>query len=59
MKWVILRRRLIIEIMGRHSNIILVDDAGRIIDSIKHVNETISRVRQVLPGRMYETPVKG
>jgi predicted ribosome quality control (RQC) complex YloA/Tae2 family protein len=50
------RRRLIIEIMGRHSNIILVDDAGRIIDSIKHVNETISRVRQVLPGRMYETP---
>ena len=30
------RRRLIIEIMGRHSNIILVDDAGRIIDSDKH-----------------------
>jgi len=49
-------KRLIIEIMGRHSNIILVDDNGRIIDSIKHVNETISRVRQVLPGRMYETP---
>ncbi|NLO81795.1 MAG: fibronectin/fibrinogen-binding protein [Clostridiales bacterium] len=49
-------KRLIIEIMGRHSNIILVDDACRIIDSIKHVNETISSVRQVLPGKSYESP---
>lgn len=49
-------KRLIIEIMGRHSNIILVDENGKIIDSIKHVNETISRVRQVLPGLPYSPP---
>ncbi|SFP68721.1 Rqc2 family fibronectin-binding protein [Caldicoprobacter faecalis] len=49
-------KRLIIEIMGRHSNIILVDEDGKIIDSIKHVNESMSRVRQVLPGLVYSPP---
>jgi len=49
-------KRLIIEIMGRHSNIILVDENGKIIDSIKHVNEAMSRVRQVLPGLPYSPP---
>lgn len=46
---------LIIEIMGRHSNIILTDSDYKIIDSISRVNHSMSRVRQVLPGLVYET----
>ena len=49
-------KKLIIEIMGRHSNIILVNDENRIIDSIKRVNSEISSVREVLPGRLYALP---
>ena len=49
-------KRLIIEIMGRHSNIILVDDKDFIIDSVKRITEEISRVRQVLPGNPYLFP---
>ena len=49
-------RRLVIEIMGRHSNMILVGPNGRIVDSARHVTEDISRVREVLPGLPYETP---
>lgn len=47
------RKRLIIEIMGKHSNIIFTDDKGMIIDSIKHVSSAVSSVREVLPGRQY------
>ncbi len=47
---------LIAEIMGRHSNIILVDESGKIIDSIKHIDFSVSSVRQVLPGLNYEYP---
>lgn len=43
-------KKLVIEIMGRHSNIILIDNDEAIIDSIKRVPKEISRVRQVLPG---------
>ncbi|MCR5520919.1 MAG: NFACT family protein [Lachnospiraceae bacterium] len=46
-------RRLIIEIMGKHSNIILCDDGGIIIDSIKRIPATVSSVREVLTGRPY------
>ena len=49
-------KSLIVEIMGRHSNIILVDDTGRIMDSAKHVDFTVSAVRQILPGLSYEAP---
>lgn len=49
-------RSVIIEIMGRHSNIILVDDSGKIMDSAKHIDFTVSAVRQVLPGMTYELP---
>jgi len=50
-------RRLMIEIMGRYSNIILVDDSdGKIMDSLKHVSADESRSRQVLPGRKYSYP---
>lgn len=47
---------LIAEIMGKHSNIILTDGEGKILDSIKHVNAQISSFRQVLPGLMYVSP---
>ncbi len=49
-------RRLIVEIMGRHSNIILTNETGRILECARHITEDISRVREVLPGLNYETP---
>lgn len=53
------RKKLIIEIMGKHSNIIFTDHKGMIIDSIKHVSHLVSSVREVLPGRQYEYPPDG
>lgn len=50
------QKHIIIEIMGRHSNIILVNDDMKIIDAIKHVDFTVSSVRQILPGLTYEYP---
>lgn len=50
------RKKLIVEIMGKHSNIIFCDDKNKIIDSIKHVNAQMSSVREVLPGREYFIP---
>ncbi len=49
-------RSLITEIMGRHSNIILVDESDKITDSAKHIDFTVSAVRQILPGLKYENP---
>ncbi len=49
-------RTLVIEIMGRHSNIILRTADGRIIDAARHIGEDISRVRQVMPGLPYSYP---
>ena len=50
-------KKLIIEIMGKHSNVLLIDMAsGRIIDSIKHVSIDVNRARQVLPGKLYQYP---
>lgn len=46
-------KSLVIEIMGRHSNIILLDDNNKIIDSIKRVTMDMSRIRQILPGAVY------
>ena len=50
------RKRLIVEIMGKHSNIIFCDDKDKILDSIKHVSAQMSSVREVLPGRTYFIP---
>lgn len=50
------RKTLIVELMGKHSNIIFCDDEGVIIDSIKHIPAHISSVRVVLPGRKYFIP---
>ena len=47
---------LIVEIMGKHSNIIFTNDNEQIIDSIKHVSAHMSSVREVLPGRPYFIP---
>lgn len=47
---------LTIEIMGRHSNIILVNSKGKIIDSIKRITNELSSVRMVLPGLSYQLP---
>lgn len=49
-------RTLVVEIMGRHSNIILRTEDGRIIDAARHVGQDISRVRQVMPGLPYAYP---
>ena len=49
-------RVLIIELMGKHSNIILTDENDRIMDSVKHVSAQTSTIRQVLPGREYFIP---
>lgn len=51
------RKFLIIEIMGKHSNIIFCNDQDMIIDSIKHVSSQMSSVREVLPGREYFIPM--
>lgn len=47
---------LIIELMGKYSNIIFCDDQDTVIDSIKHIGATTSSVREVLPGRKYFIP---
>lgn len=49
-------KHLIVEIMGRHSNIILTHDDLTIIDSVKHIDFTMSSVRQILPGGTYTLP---
>lgn len=50
------QKRLIIEMMGKHSNIIFCREDGLIIDSIKHISAQVSSVREVLPGREYFIP---
>ena len=50
------RKLLIIELMGKHSNIIFCNEDGMILDSIKHVSSAVSSVREVLPGRSYFIP---
>ncbi|SDB38874.1 Predicted component of the ribosome quality control (RQC) complex, YloA/Tae2 family, contains fibronectin-binding (FbpA) and DUF814 domains [Ruminococcaceae bacterium FB2012] len=52
----ICRLTLAIEIMGRHSNLILIDRQGKIIDSIKRVGQDMSQVRPILPGISYTMP---
>lgn len=49
-------KTLVIELMGKHSNIIFIDDENKIIDSIKRVSGFVSSVREVLPGRTYFIP---
>lgn len=50
------RKVLILEIMGKHSNLIFCDENGLILDSIKHISGLISSKREVLPGKAYVSP---
>jgi len=47
---------LIVEIMGRYSNIIFTDSENKIIDSVKRIDENKSHVREILPGVTYTAP---
>lgn len=47
---------LVVEIMGRYSNIILVDGSGRIVDALRRVDDGKSHIRTVLPGEKYIYP---
>jgi predicted ribosome quality control (RQC) complex YloA/Tae2 family protein len=47
---------IVVELMGRHSNVILLDDDERVMDSAKRVTQEMSRVRPILPHRQYENP---
>lgn len=49
-------RRLVLEIMGRHSNLMLLDEDGRILEAARHVSADMSRVRQIQPGLPYLPP---
>ena len=49
-------RRLVLEALGRNSNLILLDGEGRIIDCLRRVDGDMSRQRQVLPGLFYRLP---
>ena len=50
------RKDLVMEVMGKHSNLIFCTEDGTIIDSIKHISAQVSSVREVLPGRTYFIP---
>ncbi len=52
----VVQKHLMCEIMGKNSNIILVGESGKIVDSIKHVDLSVSRVRNVFPGLKYQLP---
>ncbi|MGI6153451.1 MAG: Rqc2 family fibronectin-binding protein [Christensenellaceae bacterium] len=47
---------LVIEVMGKYSNIILTDENRKILDSLKRVSVDVSSLRQILPGARYEDP---
>jgi len=51
-----IKKQLVVEMMGRNSNIILTEADGHIIDCIRRVDGDMSRVRQVLPGLIYRLP---
>ena len=50
------KRYLVAELMGKYSNLILKDDAGRIVDAIRRIDGDISGKRQILPGLFYRMP---
>lgn len=49
-------KRLVVEVMGKHSNIILLNSDDKIIDAVKHIDNDISSVREVMPARHYVLP---
>ncbi len=51
-------KKLVVELLGKYSNILLVHENGKIADCIRHVDDTITSMRLVLPGLPYELPPK-
>lgn len=49
-------KSLVVEIMGRHSNILLLNKDNKIIDAMKHVDHEVNRIRELLPARTYILP---
>ncbi|MDQ2087163.1 NFACT RNA binding domain-containing protein [Herbivorax sp. ANBcel31] len=49
-------KKLVAEVMGKHSNIILLNAENKIIDSIKHVDKDTSSIREIMPARQYSLP---
>ncbi len=49
-------KTLVIELMGKYSNIIFLDENNTVIDSIKRISSSVSSLREVLPGREYFIP---
>lgn len=49
-------KRLVMELMGKHSNLLLIDNEDKIVECMKHVPASLNRYRTLLPGRAYETP---
>lgn len=49
-------KSLYLEMMGKHSNLILTGEGGKVLDSLKHVSHLVSSVRPVYPGVRYELP---
>ena len=54
----VVRLTLAVEVMGKYSNIILVDENNRVVDAVKRVDLTMSPVRPLLPGVQYDVPPK-
>ncbi len=52
----IISKKLIIELMGKHSNVILLDDTNIIIDSLRHIKENDENYRDILPHTKYSFP---
>ena len=52
----LVRYKLFIELMGKYSNLILVNNENKILDSMRHVDYTMSSIREVLPAREYILP---
>ncbi|MCK5762035.1 MAG: NFACT family protein [Candidatus Izimaplasma sp.] len=50
-------KKLIVEVMGRHSNIIVTDEEGKILEAIKHVMPFDNKERTVFAGAMYQIPI--
>lgn len=52
----IVRQTLAAELMGKHSNIILIDENNKVVDAVKRVDLTMSPIRPILPGVLYADP---
>lgn len=48
--------RLVVELSGRHSNLVLVSQEGIVVDALKRISHRLNRVRETLPGRPYQPP---